>query len=225
MRPLGHARELHQEAVRLLKRHLRSGAPEDLHQFRVRLKRLKALFYLTDRPRRAWTPYREIFRCSSALRDADVAAASGLTGGPPPDGAAFRRRARAFTRAYPALPGPSEEQIRPLRLGAAAASVAAGLDELSALLGRPPPCAAWHGMRKTGKRILHNHRLLKKALLPAPLRRALEEMDDRIGAWHDRMAAGDGPGAARRRAAVRRAMAAVRTELTSSSSAARSPPD
>ena len=211
MRPLRHARDLHREALHHLSRHLRGGEAEDLHQFRVRLKQLKALLSATARPGTAWRPYRDLYRLSSPVRDADV---NGRAPEDTPECRRLRRATRTFVRAHALLPGCTADELKPLRKPDVAERAVRDLQKIRRCLTRIPPAREWHDMRKLCKRILHNGRYAgwqknpdDKGLGPALLRR-LAEAAEAIGHWHDSFFQG-GQGASKKagdrsRAALRR---------------------
>ena len=224
MRPLRHARHLHREALRSLSRYLRRGEAEDLHQFRVRLKQLKALLSATGRPGLAWEPYRDLYRLSSAVRDADVTGVSPCTS---PARGLLQKATRRFIRMHACLPGCAEKELQLLRKPDIEKCVIRDLRKLRTRLARIPPAGNWHALRKLCKRVLHNGRYAGWGKIPENKKGAtcliplLEEAAEKIGRWHDQHVCGNGhaPGdtGAGARAALRRLRASLR--------AARCPPD
>lgn len=219
MRPLRHARNLHREALRHLTRHLHREDPEDLHQFRVCLKQLKALFSATRRPGVAWQPYRDLYRLSSPVRDLDVA---GISSCDRMEGRLLRQAGRLFLRRHRHLPRPAAVELSPLRKPDVEKRAFRDLRKLRESLNRIPPAREWHELRKLCKRAIHNGRYAGwtkssggnhpgAALLPF-----VEAGAERIGQWHDpadpedRRAAKDA--GARTRAALRQLRAALKAE-------------
>lgn len=190
-----------------LEKYLREPDPEELHAFRVEMKRARACCWLLDRAggrgrvRRYLEPWIRLYRRSGSVRDLDVH--YGMILARDPDRhkkgkwedrvvqahADFRSRIQASSARR--LKSLERIRSRPFRVRdqKVMANYRKAWRRLLRKLQENAP-ETWHAQRKRIKRMAYLCRLLQRhgthaPPLPATILQYMDDLQNRIGKWHD----------------------------------------
>lgn len=190
-----------------LERYLREPDPEELHSFRVEMKRARACAWLLERAGargrilRSLEPWIRLYRRSGAVRDLDVHHGIMLDREPdrPGKGKWESRVRQAHVDFHSRIKASSARRLKSLeRITARTfrvrdeklmATYRKAWRRLLRKLQEDDP-GSWHGQRKRIKRMAYLCRLMQHhgthaPLLPATILNFMDDLQNRIGKWHD----------------------------------------
>lgn len=168
-----------------LESYFKTRDQEDLHRFRVQVKKTQALLRLCGRhSHRPFRPVKKIFKQAGILRDAFI---SGT-----PEGKLardFRRHTGTSLKRIRKAGRALEKTLRPVDPKTLRQFYKSELRWIAANLATPSP-ALLHDCRKRIKVLLYNYPLVREELRFALNTTYLDQLQEAIGKWHDRWLGG-----------------------------------
>jgi len=189
---------------------LASGDQEELHQFRVQIKKLNAMLTLFERASRQhgllknFKPVRKIFKHAGQIRDAhtnlQLSARFGVNNNAfqasqqqiIEEGTSdFRQKGEKYLKNIKASYKHIKKQLGRIDDNAIAAYYKRQLEQIAEALETPKFTDEMHNNRKLIKILVYNHKLANKALGGALLFNTeyLDRLQSRLGEWHDNVVA------------------------------------
>ena len=189
---------------------LASGDQEELHQFRVQIKKLNAMLTLFERASRQhgllknFKPVRKIFKHAGHIRDAhtnlQLSASFGVNNNAfqasqqqiiEQGTSDFRQRGKKYLKNIKISYKHLKKQLKQIDNCAIEAYYKRQLEQIAEALETPKFTDEMHANRKLIKILVYNHKLANKALGGA-LRfntEYLDRLQSRLGEWHDNVVA------------------------------------
>lgn len=180
---------------RRLNAYLRGRKPEDLHQFRVQVKKLQAFLVLYRHSTRhklntAFKPVKKIFKKAGTLRNAYVVSnlvhrtdvLKGLDHSFAAKKKVYRKRLKKAFKAF-------QKNIRRIKPAFTRSFYQDQLKQITDTMATTPSPAQLHECRKRIKILLYNEHLVHD-MIPMCLNTAyLDQVQEKIGDWHDQFIA------------------------------------
>jgi CHAD domain-containing protein len=179
-----------------LNTYLKTTNQEELHQFRVQVKKLRALLVLLDlRDRhkklvRCFKPVKKVFKVAGKLRDAYIS--GGLTNKKTDDEVLqnFQLIAVRYKNNIRKTRRDLKSELRPIKNKTLRQFYSSQLRLIADALAAQPSSQQLHNCRKLIKVLLYNYPLVHNGLMLDLDTAYLDQMQEMIGNWHDQLMAG-----------------------------------
>jgi CHAD domain-containing protein len=171
-----------------LSAYLKNEEQEDLHQFRVQVKKLQAFLILNDQAghHRELLPYfrpvKKLFKCAGELRNAHIS--GGLTHTTQQD---FRSSAVKHWKNAKKAGRTLKRKIRGIKNKSVERFYRCQLRQIGGMLAALPSDDQLHDCRKMIKSLLYNEQLVHDVILVRLNTAYLDTLQEAIGNWHDQL--------------------------------------
>jgi CHAD domain-containing protein len=176
---------------------LKTGAQEDLHRFRVAVKKLQALLALSDyaagqsKLKSYLKPVENVFKRAGVLRDAYISETLGqqpeyssvATAELSSVAGKYRKRIKKARRTL-------RKKLRGIKTKPIRRFYQTRFSQIAAVLEALPATDGLHKARKQTKMLLYNYPLVQPSLDGSPDIAWLGQLQEAIGDWHDQSLAG-----------------------------------
>ncbi|MCC8426414.1 CHAD domain-containing protein [Mucilaginibacter sp. UR6-11] len=181
---------------RYLKTYLKKKNQEDLHQFRVQVKKLQAFFTLSDHSSDAeltpaFKPVKKVFKQAGEVRNAYISGKLTQRRRSADEAARnFRKHAEEYQESIVKVRRMLKNKLRPMNNKTLQQFYENQLHQIAAGLAKQPSAGQLHECRKRIKVLLYNYPLIHDKLLFSLDTAYLDHLQEAIGNWHDHWLAG-----------------------------------